>query len=1076
MVRDTGVGIPEQELPNLFTRFHRISQSRARTHEGSGIGLALVQELVKLHGGSIHVESAVDRGTELTVSIPKGSAHLPKERVSVSRTLSSTALGAAPFVEEALRWLPDDVAELENSRSRFAVEPTTVSLGSTADAPLGRVLWADDNADMRSYVARLLAGRFEVEAVVDGEAALAAARAQPPDLVLSDVMMPKLDGFGLLRELRADPLTAEIPVILLSARAGEESRIEGMGRGADDYLVKPFSARELVARVEAHVKLSRIRREAKAALSESQARLALEAQALSKLNEASSSLWQLRSLHEGLDEILTAAMQLLGADMGNVQILDAENGVLNIAAHRGFNQDFLDFFREVTATDDSACGRAFRQRGRIMIEDIEADSQFEPFRPIARSAGYRAVQSTPLIGRDGTALGMLSTHWKAPHRPSQQDLRRLDLYTRQAADFIERCRIEEALRESEERFRRMADSSPIMIWTTDGAGRTAFLNCTYLEYVGIAAEEAAALDWSKIVHPDDRESYVAAFQTALQKRQAFHRRVRVRRYDGQWRWFESRGNPIFDGAGNMIGVIGSSLDITEIYESQQRLKELDQRKDEFLANMSHEIRSPLTGIMGYADILLTKLKDPEHIQYLKTIKESGDYLIEIVNDILDLAKIEAGKLVLNMGAVSPHAVLGEIHELMDLRAREKKLPLVLRYDGVVPASIQTDRTRLRQIVINLVSNAIKFTEQGRVEIVARFLKDEGLLQVEVIDTGIGIEPEHQAILFQPFTQADSTSTRRYGGTGLGLTITKRLVEMLGGSISFESEPDKGSTFRVTIPTGSEPQPVVIGGAALMVEGTPGELPLRDCHILVIDDRKEFCYLVSRYIQDGGGRTTWLTDGHSAIEAVEAAEADPFHAIIMDIQMPGIDGYETTRRLRAKGIKTPIIALTAGAMVGDREKCLAAGCDDYLTKPIDRQELVRRVTCHVRKSAPSVEGLNGKRKILVVDDSHSACELLRRYLEKRGHEVRTAHDGKSALRLAEQFRPEAIVLDIRLPDMNGYELMRRLRETNGFDSVKFIAVSGYRQPADQRTREFDHYLEKPLNMDQLTALFEFSPAP
>jgi PAS domain S-box-containing protein len=639
-----------------------------------------------------------------------------------------------------------------------------------------------------------------------------------------------------------------------------------------------------------------------------------------------------------------------------------------------------------------------------------------------------------------------------------------------------RRQADKAVRESEERFRRMADSSPIMIWTTDVAGRTAFLNCTYLEYVGIAAEEAAAFDWSKIVHPDDRESYVAAFQTALQKRQAFHRRVRVRRYDGQWRWFESRGNPIFDGAGNMIGVIGSSLDITEIYESQQRLKELDQRKDEFLANMSHEIRSPLTGIMGYADILLTKVKDPDHIQYLKTIKESGDYLIEIVNDILDLAKIEAGKLVLNMGAVSPHAVLGEIHELMDLRAREKKLPLVLRYDGVVPASIQTDRTRLRQIMINLVSNAVKFTEQGRVEIVARFLKDEGLLQVEVIDTGIGIEPEHQAILFQPFTQADSTSTRRYGGTGLGLTITKRLVEMLGGSISFESEPDKGSTFRVTIPTGSEPQPVVIGGAALVVEGTPGELPLRDCHILVIDDRKEFCYLVSRYIQDGGGRTTWLTDGHSAIEAVEAAEADPFHAIIMDIQMPGIDGYETTRRLRAKGIKTPIIALTAGAMVGDREKCLAAGCDDYLTKPIDRQELVRRVTCHVRKSAPSVEGLNGKRKILVVDDSHSACELLRRYLEKRGHEVRTAHDGKSALRLAEQFRPEAIVLDIRLPDMNGYELMRRLRETNGFDSVKFIAVSGYRQPADQRTREFDHYLEKPLNMDQLTALFEFSPAP
>jgi two-component system CheB/CheR fusion protein len=544
----------------------------------------------------------------------------------------------------------------------------------------------------------------------------------------------------------------------------------------------------------------------------------------------------------------------------------------------------------------------------------------------------------------------------------------------------------------------------------------------------------------------------------------FYQRVRLRRRDGQWRWFESRGNPILDSAGRMTGYIGSSPDITDIYESQQKLQELDQRKDEFLANMSHEIRSPLTGIMGYADILLSKLKDPEDIEFLKTIKESGNYLIEIVNDILDLSKIEAGKLVLNIEAVSVHAVLSELQGLMDGRARQKKLPLVLRYEGVLPESIQTDRTRLRQILINLVSNAIKFTDQGRVEILARFLREGSLLQVEVIDTGIGIASEHQARLFQPFTQADSTSTREYGGTGLGLTITKRLVEMLGGSISFDSELDKGSTFRVTIPTGAAPKRAQGGGAKLPVETAHDEFPLRDRHVLVVDDRKEFCYLVSRYIEAAGGRTTAVCNGEAALDAIEAAEqGDPFHAVIMDIQMPGIDGYETTRRLRARGFRTPIIALTAGAMVGDREKCLKAGCDDYLTKPIDRTALVQLLAYHAERLA------RAKLKILLVDDSHAACKLISGFLEKRGHEVRAAYDGESALLLAQEFRPDVILVDIRLPDMNGHELMQRLKEIDGIGRAKFIGISGYYDPTSQGSMEFDHFLEKPLDMAQLEAI-------
>ena len=640
------------------------------------------------------------------------------------------------------------------------------------------------------------------------------------------------------------------------------------------------------------------------------------------------------------------------------------------------------------------------------------------------------------------------------------------------SDITERKGAEDVLRQSEERFRLMANNCQIVIWLTDAAGKLRFVNRAFLDLFGISRDQADEFDWIGALHPEDRDSYVTAFKTALRNRDPFQQRVRVRRFDGRWRWFESRVNPVSDSNG-MLGYIGSSHDITDIYESQQALKELDQRKDEFLANMSHEIRSPLTGIMGYSDILLTRLKDPEDIECLRTIKESGDYLIEIVNDILDLSKIEAGKLALNIEGVSVHSVLAEVQGLMDARARQKRLPLVLRYEGVLPESVQSDRTRLRQILINLVSNAIKFTERGRVEIVARFLAGESLLQVEVIDTGVGIAPEYRDHLFQPFTQADSTSTRAYGGTGLGLTITKRLVEMLGGSISFESELDHGSTFRVMIPTGPARQAPMPVDAVSAVEPALSELPLRDRHILVVDDRKEFCYLVSRYIQDAGGRTTAVCDGKAAIDEVEAAaKNDPFHAVIMDIQMPGIDGYETTRRLRAKGFQTPIIALTAGAMVGDREKCLQAGCDDYLTKPIDRTALVQSVAHHAQKA---LDRLSGKLKVLVVDDSHGACELLRRYLEKRGHEVCSAHDGVSALRLAQQFRPDVLVLDIRLPDINGYELMQRFREMDTIRRARFIAVSGYGDgaPADL-SASFDHFLEKPLNLEQLNALLHPSP--
>lgn len=260
-VADTGTGIPESELAHLFERFHRVKGARGRSYEGSGIGLALVQELVKLHGGNVRVKSEVGRGSTFTVSIPTGSAHLPADRLNIERMLESTSVRSDAYVGELLKWIPDETNQLNSLDSAI---PEVSALPN--DQSRARILLVDDNTDMREYVRRLLATTYEVVTMGDGESALAATRAEEFDLVLSDVMMPKLDGFGLLKAMRADEKTRTIPVILLSARAGEESRVEGMGAGADDYLIKPFSARELIARVEAHLNLQRVRRESEAAV------------------------------------------------------------------------------------------------------------------------------------------------------------------------------------------------------------------------------------------------------------------------------------------------------------------------------------------------------------------------------------------------------------------------------------------------------------------------------------------------------------------------------------------------------------------------------------------------------------------------------------------------------------------------------------------------------------------------------------------------------------------------------------------------------------------------------------------
>ena len=391
-------------------------------------------------------------------------------------------------------------------------------------------------------------------------------------------------------------------------------------------------------------------------------------------------------------------------------------------------------------------------------------------------------------------------------------------------------------------------------------------------------------------------------------------------------------------------------------------------KSDFLANMSHEIRTPMTAIIGYTDLLLEPDQCvSERLNHINVVRRNAEYLLAIVNDILDISKIEAGQLVTERVATDPCQIIREVASMMRVRALERKIDLLVRLDGPVPSTIHSDPTRLRQILINLVGNAIKFTETGHVRITAKLLDSpqsaDPRLAYEIADTGIGISPQDAARLFQPFTQAEASTARRFGGTGLGLAISKRLAESLGGTITLDSNPGHGSTFTVTVGAGSlAAVPMVTDWEEVAQEKTdPRASNVKlNGRILLAEDGSDNRQLLSYYLVGAGADVTTAENGRIAVEkALAATQAgQPFDVILMDMRMPELDGYGAAAKLRARGYAKPIVALTAHAMAGDRDKCLQSGCTDYLTKPVSKAALLDMVLRHLTAGVHSMPGATG----------------------------------------------------------------------------------------------------------------------
>lgn len=877
-VRDTGTGIPAEEMPRLFERFHRIENARGRTHEGSGIGLALVQEIVKLHGGSITAESQAGRGTTFIISIPLGSEHLPREQVGSSRTAAPPTGVANPFVEEALRWLPDAGGSNDLSAPVSA---------HRSDAGRARVLVADDNTDMRRYVQRLLSSRYAVEVVPDGAAALDAVRRQLPDLILSDVMMPRLDGFGLLRALRAEPRTARVPVVLLSARAGEESRVEGMEAGADDYLVKPFSARELLARVGALLQITRLRREAELAIRQSEERF--------------------RVLFETMTEGF-AIDEIIFDDAG-----------------RACDLRYLEV------------NPAFERHTGVKRADIVGRTTLEVF-PDAEPVWLERFGAVATTGAPTHFQGKYGPpdRWfeVSAYRtgPNQVATVFFDITDRKRAEE-ESARLASETEYERRRFSAVLANTADFIYTFDLEGRFTYVNSALLRLWRKDLSEAVGKNFFELDYPPDlAERLQRQIREVIETQRPIRDETPYASATGE-RQYEYIFVPVVGKTGAVESVAGSTRDITDrkcveeaLRQSEERLRDADRRKDEFLAILAHELRNPLAPIRNGLQIMRLGKGDPEATEQARAMMERQlGQMVHLVDDLLDLSRISRGKIELRKERVELSMIVQQAIEtsrpLIEANCHELTITV-----PPGPIYVDADVTRVAQVFSNLLNNAAKYTERGgRVQLTVQ--RRGGEVIVSVKDNGLGIPAHMLPSVFEMFTQVDRNLERSQGGLGIGLSIVKRLVEMHGGSVGVESDgPGTGSEFMVRLPVAlSVAQPS--GGDEVVTR------PSSRRRILVVDDNVDAAMSLAMMLKLMGNETRTAHDGLEALDVAGAFRPD---LILLDIGMPRLNGHETAKRIREQpwGQGVLLVALTGWGQEEDRRKSDEAGFDAHMVKPVE----------------------------------------------------------------------------------------------------------------------------------------------
>jgi len=518
-------------------------------------------------------------------------------------------------------------------------------------------------------------------------------------------------------------------------------------------------------------------------------------------------------------------------------------------------------------------------------------------------------------------------------------------------DITERRRAEEARRNQDESLQQLADAVPVGIFDVSLDGNRNFANRYLLDLRGAEVEDPTGV-WRDLVATEDHELVRQAFLEAVEsKRMSIIRHRLGASTDSPGAWMELRLSPIVGADGQVVRILGSVVDVNAMVETEARLAtarddavEASRLKSQFLANVSHEIRTPLNAILGMAALLLDDELSPQQQGRLVTLRSAGTQLLELLQDVLDLSRIEAGQLELDRLPVDLRQVVSEAVGLFAVDADEKGIDLRLEGVGLAVPMVLGDPLRIRQILVNLVGNAVKFTERGSVVVrMSTTRHGRGAAagavdaRFEVVDTGVGIDPRVRDQLFEPFRQGDASTTRRHGGTGLGLAITREIVELMQGVVTVQSNPGEGSTFTVQIPFEAAPL-----GVSRRVDPLPGRQRsvggsrAAGLHVLVAEDNDVNMQVLTAYLHKLGCTFVAVTDGPDAVTAA-LDESPAFDVVLMDCQMPNMDGLEATRRIRRAehdGARPPtrIVAVTAGAMEGERDRCIDAGMDDYLAKP------------------------------------------------------------------------------------------------------------------------------------------------
>jgi len=583
---------------------------------------------------------------------------------------------------------------------------------------------------------------------------------------------------------------------------------------------------------------------------------------------------------------------------------------------------------------------------------------------------------------------------------TEQQCELLRLFAATIGHLVARKRAEERLKQSELKFRTIFENAGGAIFIADvNTGEILECNSQAEKLLGRVRTEIIGIHQSEL-HPEgEAEKYKEKFDAHVQ-------RGHIADYEGQVQHKNGRRIPVWisaqtvkiDGKDMIVGLF---VDITKSKQAEEELEQLNRQleasveranqlaqeatladlaKSQFLANMSHEIRTPMNAIIGFSEVLADENLTDEQLHHINIIQESARHLLKLINDILDFSKIEANKLDVEITDCSLKRVLAVIESVMRPAAREKGLTFEILQCDVLPCQIRTDPLRLRQCLVNLISNAIKFTEEGHVYVnLSLTNKEDGsFVRFDIEDTGTGIPPDKQDLIFEEFAQVDGSYTRRYSGTGLGLAITKKLAHLLGGEVTLTSDVGKGSVFSLTIPTGVDVQSQPSFNKYDATNQLKHELDTADTEaqtkfsgrVLVAEDSKSNQMLIKILLERLGLEVVIVEDGK---EAVRKALSESFNLVFMDIQMPNMDGYQAARILRRKGLKTAIVAMTAYAMKGDDEKCIAAGCTDYMAKPIDTEILLKII----RKYLPT------KRKALddKIEAGKFAAKESNRYFSK-----------------------------------------------------------------------------------------------